>query len=139
MAAVENAFLYRHTPLEKRYLPLVDGYDPAERFRIADTLTKEEKKPRQKESDFLAPHKGFVEAYNERAVKEKKTELRAQSQFLYNEDGQRFGRVWDHQGFKNVHDPLSNTFLTKTFMRRKRTMKTSRGKSLMKSRMKMFI
>jgi hypothetical protein len=108
MASVENAFLYRHTPLEKRYLPMTESVEPAEKFKIADNLGKDKPHTSIQSSSMFQPHQGFIEAYNERAIKEKKQELKKHSQTIYNEDGQRFGRVWDYQGFKSVHDPLSN-------------------------------
>jgi hypothetical protein len=110
MASVDNAFLYRHTPLEKRYLPMVEGMEPAEKFRVADTLSKDKPEPPINFSTMFQPHQGYIDSYNERAIKEKKQELKMQSQTLYNEDGQRFGRVWDYPGYKSIHDPLSNYY-----------------------------
>jgi hypothetical protein len=105
------------TPFENRYLPYMKSLsDPAERFEVSNQLAgtvRPDFVQKQTTADKIKPHQGFIDAYNQRAVKVQKSELRKKSQALYNENGKRFGRSWDNEGFRNIHDPLSNNFLIK--------------------------
>ena len=110
---VQHEIVDRTTPLEKRYLPFIaEIRDPAAKAQIAKEICGDmpertsEHKPKLKE--MVEPHQGFVDAYNARAEKEQRERIKRKSQELYNENGQRFGRVWDYEGFRSVHDPLSN-------------------------------
>ena len=59
---------------------------------------------------MIDPHQGFIDSYNTRVAAEHRQKMKSKSQELYNENGQRYGRVWDYEGFKNVHDPLSKYY-----------------------------
>lgn len=107
MSSVDPALLHRHTPLEKRYLPMLDKISPEDKLRISDSIAPVKKEEKNDLANLFSPNQKFIDAYNIRKIKETKSELRVQSKSIYNEDGQRFSRVWDHQGFKNIHDPLS--------------------------------
>ena len=99
------------TPFEKRYLPYMETLsDPAERFEVSNQLAgtvKPDFIKKETTADRFKPHQGFIDAYNQRAVQAKKEENKKKSQTLYNENGKRFGRSWDHVGFRKIHDPLS--------------------------------
>lgn len=100
----------RETPFEKRYLPYISTIpDANKRNEIANKLAGKviEEDTSVKQQVEMKPHSGFIEKYNERFAKEKKMEVRKQSQKLYNEDGKRFGRNWDYESYKKIHDPLS--------------------------------
>jgi hypothetical protein len=105
----------RQTPLEKRYLPFISEIrDPGAKFQIAKEICgvapERSSEHRPKLQEMVEPHQGFVDAYNARAAVELKEKMKRKSQELYNENGQRYGRVWDYEGFKSVHDPLSKFY-----------------------------
>jgi hypothetical protein len=105
----------RQTPLEKRYLPFISEIrDPGAKYQIAKEISgsvpERSSEHRPKLQEMVDPHQGFIDSYNTRAAAEHRQKMKSQSQELYNENGQRYGRVWDYEGFKNVHDPLSKYY-----------------------------
>jgi hypothetical protein len=102
----------RQTAVELRYLPYKNTLkDPNVREQIARDISGETIKKREIDQvnlkDKMDPHQGFVDSYNLRALEEQKNEIRKKTQELYNEKGQRYGRLYDQDGFKKTHDPLS--------------------------------
>jgi len=108
---VEHEHVDKLTPFEQRYLPLIaKETDPNKRAEMSQKIAKvshEAHEVRMTVRDTMDPHQGFIDAYNQRAVKQNRDELRRRSQQLYNEDGKRFGRNWDYEGYRQIHDPLS--------------------------------
>jgi hypothetical protein len=101
----------RQTALERRYLPYIHTVkDLHQRALIANELTGASKKHDVDVRTFgekINPHQGFIDSYNVRAIDEQKKVIKQKSQKLYNEKGERYGRLFDQDGFKNIHDPIS--------------------------------
>lgn len=106
---IEERHYTRDTPFEQRYLPLIESIqDPVKKEALANQIAgKHVDTNTERLDDFFNPHQGFVDAYNQRKAKEVKEEVKKKSQHLYNDDGKRFGRIWDYSSYKTVHDPLS--------------------------------
>ena len=102
----------RQTALERRYLPYIHSVkDLYQRAHIVNELTGKSKEYSAEDvktfGEQIAPHQGFIDAYNVRAIDEHKKAIKKTSQKLYNEKGERYGRLFDQDGFRNIHDPIS--------------------------------
>ena len=107
----EHLDIERQTALERRYLPYINSAkDAHQRALIANEIIGENKHSVEVDKSFgeqITPHQGFIDAYNVRAIDEQKKAIKKKNQKLYNEKGERYGRLFDQDGFKNIHDPIS--------------------------------
>lgn len=104
-----NEFEEKATPFEKKYYQFLgEVKDPIKRESKAHEILDKEHieiiKPNLVQS--LNPHEGFVNSFNERIQKKKVQAVKDKAKVLYNEEGKRFARPWDYNGYTSIHDPI---------------------------------
>jgi hypothetical protein len=88
---------------------------PDERASIINkALGKEDVAPHTTREDMISlfnPNQDFIESYNIRTQREDTKKVKQENAKLFNEEGQPYEHLWKHDGFKELHDPLSNNLL----------------------------
>jgi hypothetical protein len=104
--------LDRNTPFERKYFDTTRSIkNPYEKEELISKLVGKQEVVKSNDTwDNMNPNPSFVEAYNKRYVNQKMEETKKKNNQLYNEEGNRFSRVWEYDSFKSVHDPLGKFY-----------------------------
>jgi hypothetical protein len=98
------------TPFETQYVKFIEDI-PNEtdrksvRQHILSSEIRDVRNPHFKEKTDA--NEDFIRTYNERAKNEKREIKKRLLKDLVNETGKKYARFWEHQGFREIHDPMS--------------------------------
>jgi hypothetical protein len=100
------------TPLEYKYGEFIAQVkDRNERMQLVNQIIGDKTDPtKHKESEVFQhfiPNSKFIDAYNEREIKNISKQAKEEYFKTYNEAGKAYANVCNQEEFKKIHDPLS--------------------------------
>jgi hypothetical protein len=80
---------------------------------INKALDRQQVKTKTTKEDLISlfnPNRDFIESYNKRTLKEQEKQAKEEKAKLVDENGQPYEQLWKHEGFRQIHDPLSTFY-----------------------------